>query len=154
MVSCTAVGSKGGLPAGPFLCERIVSSLGMVVAVVLISMLKVRDLSEAISFYTCILDFQLLFASPEVATFYAVLSRGPDEMHLSLISGRDAYGHCFAILVSDDVDALFNSFRDRGLSVPTRPDSPVHVGPLDQSWGTREFYVNDPSGNTLIFQQR
>ncbi len=75
-------------------------------------------------------------------------------MHLSLNSGCGANEHCFVILVSDDVDALFNSFRDRGLSAPIRPNSPAQVGPFDQSWGTREFYVNDPNGNTLIFQQR
>ena len=23
--------------------------------------------------------------------------------------------------------------------------------PIDQSWGTREFYVDDPDGNTLRF---
>ncbi len=40
----------------------------------LISMLKVRDLSEAISFHTCVLDFHLILAAPEFATFCAVLS--------------------------------------------------------------------------------
>jgi hypothetical protein len=29
----------------------------------------------------------------------------------------------------------------------------VHEGPLDQSWGTREFYVDDPDGNTIRFTQ-
>jgi len=29
----------------------------------------------------------------------------------------------------------------------------VHEGPIDQSWGTREFYVDDPDGNTLRFTQ-
>jgi hypothetical protein len=32
-------------------------------------------------------------------------------------------------------------------------ESPVHQGPLDQSWGIREFYVTDPNGNTLRFQE-
>lgn len=30
----------------------------------------------------------------------------------------------------------------------------AHLGPVDQSWGTREFYVTDPSGNTLRIVQR
>jgi hypothetical protein len=25
------------------------------------------------------------------------------------------------------------------------------IDPIDQSWGMREFYVTDPSGNTLRF---
>src|SRR5438477_12190220 len=29
----------------------------------------------------------------------------------------------------------------------------VHEGPIDQSWGTREFYVDDPDSNTLRFTQ-
>jgi hypothetical protein len=29
----------------------------------------------------------------------------------------------------------------------------VHAGPIDQTWGTREFYVDDPDGNTLRFTQ-
>jgi hypothetical protein len=27
----------------------------------------------------------------------------------------------------------------------------VHEGPIDQSWGMREFYVTDEDGNTLRF---
>jgi hypothetical protein len=29
---------------------------------------------------------------------------------------------------------------------------PVHLAPLDQTWGTREVYVDDPDGNTLCFR--
>jgi hypothetical protein len=52
------------------------------------------------------------------------------------------------------VGALFATFRARGLSVPARPDSPVHEGPMTQTWGAREIYIDDPSGDTLCFQQR
>jgi catechol 2,3-dioxygenase-like lactoylglutathione lyase family enzyme len=121
---------------------------------VLIPMLIVRDMPEAIAFYTRILDFDLASASPSEAPFYAVLTRGADEMHLNLTPGEGRFGHCSAIVLCDDVDALFASFVARGLSVPSRADSPVHEGPLDQSWGTREVYIDDPSGNTLVFQQR
>lgn len=120
----------------------------------LIPILVVREMAEAIAFHTHVLDFQLAFAWPEDAPIYAGLSRDADEMHLSLTPGSGRYGHCFAMVLCDDVDALFAQYRTRGLSVPTRADSPVHQGPLDQSWGTREVYIDDPSGNTLIFQQR
>ncbi len=120
----------------------------------LIPILIVRDMSEAIAFYTHVLDFQFAFAWPDEAPIYAGLARGADEMHLALTPGADRYGHCSAMVLCDDVDALFATFTARGLAVPTRPDSPVHEGPLDQSWDTREVYIDDPSGNTLIFQQR
>lgn len=119
----------------------------------LIPILSVRDMAEAIAFHTQILDFQRSFAWPEDEPIYAGLIRGTDELHLSLAPGSH-FGHCSAILLCDDVDATFAAFVARGLSVPTKPDSPVHQGPLDQSWGTREVYIDDPSGNTLILQQR
>jgi catechol 2,3-dioxygenase-like lactoylglutathione lyase family enzyme len=120
----------------------------------LIPTFTVRDIREAIAFYTDVLDFKLAFLMNEDAPFYAGLTRGEDELHLSLHSDGRPFGHCSAIVVCENVGALFASFRARGLSVPARPDSPVHEGPLDQTWGTREVYIDDPSGNTLCFQQR
>jgi catechol 2,3-dioxygenase-like lactoylglutathione lyase family enzyme len=120
----------------------------------LIPILVVRDMAEAIAFHTQVLDFRLDFAWPEEAPIYAGLRRGGDEMHLALAQGGSRAGPCSAMVLCDDVDALFAGFRARGLAVPIRPESPVHEGPLDQSWGTREVYIDDPSGNTLIFQQR
>lgn len=120
----------------------------------LIPTFTVRDIREAIAFYTRVLDFQPSLVMNEDAPFYAVLTRGADELHLSLRHGDGPHGRCSAIVVCEDVDGLFTSFRARGLSVPVRPESPVHEGPLDQTWGTREVYVDDPSGNTLCFQQR
>jgi len=120
----------------------------------LIPMMIVRDVPEALTFYTSVLDFKLALAMPEEAPFYAILTRGSDELHLNLSPGQGRFGHCSAIVLCDDVDALFASFRARGLPVTSKADSPVHEGPLDQSWGTREVYIDDPSGNTLVFQQR
>jgi hypothetical protein len=50
---------------------------------------------------------------------------------------------------------VFRGLRDRGLKTPGNPDAPqlVHEGPIDQTWGTREFYVDDPDGNTIRFTQ-
>jgi catechol 2,3-dioxygenase-like lactoylglutathione lyase family enzyme len=120
----------------------------------IIPVLIVRDMPEAIAFCTGVLDFELAFASPPEAPFYAVLTRGADELHVNLTPMPGRFGHSSAIVTCEDVDALFVSFVARGLSVPTRADSPVHEGPLDQTWGTREVYIDDPSGNTIIFQQR
>lgn len=120
----------------------------------LIPTLTVRDMREAIAFHTEVLDFKIAARLPEADPFYLVLIRGPDELHLSLRSGRIPQGAATAILVCSDIDALLATYRARGLAIPTRPDSPVHAEPIDQSWGTREFYIDDPSGNTLILQQR
>lgn len=120
----------------------------------MIPVLIVRDMQEALAFHTGILDFELAFVSPSQTPFYAVLTRGADELHLNLAHTPGRHGQASAIVVCEDVDAAFASFVARGLSVPVRSESPVHEGPLDQSWGTREVYIDDPSGNTIIFQQR
>lgn len=120
----------------------------------IVPVLMVRDVPEAIAFHTGVLDFKLAFASPDEAPFYAVLTRGADELHLNLAPEQKRAGHSSTMVVCGDVDAAFASFVARGLSVPARPQSPVHEGPLDQTWGTREVYIDDPSGNTIIFQQR
>ena len=120
----------------------------------LIPLLKVRDIPEAITFLTGVLDFRLASASPPEAPFYAVLTRGEDELHLNLAHDGQGAGGSSVIVVCDDVDALFAAFIERGLVPPSRPESPVHARPLDQTWGTREVYIDDASGNTLVYQQR
>lgn len=120
----------------------------------IIPTLIVQDMPDAIVFFTEMLDFRLGSVLSEEVPFYAVLTRGSDELHLSLTSRHRPSGHGSVIVVCDDVNALFDSYRDRGLSESNRVDSPVHVAPLDQTWGTREVYIDDPSGNNVILQQR
>ena len=111
-------------------------------------------MAEALAFYTGVLDFALVGTWPEAGDpAFAVLTRGGGELHLSSHSGDGVFGQAVAVLV-EDADGLFAAFRARGLDPSARPESPVHQAPLDQSWGTREFYVDDPSGNTLRFIQR
>ena len=83
---------------------------------------------------------------------FAVLTRAGDSLFLSSHAGDGAFGQA-VVVMAEDVDALFKTFVARGLVPPPR-ESPVHQGPTDQSWGTREFYVDDPDGNTLRFTQR
>ena len=120
----------------------------------LIPILVVRDVQEAIAFFTRVLDFELRFTWPEATPIYAGLARGADELHLNLTPGEGRFGHCSVIVLCDDLDAEFAGFVARGFKPPVRPESPVHEGPLEQTWGTREVYIDDPSGNTLVFQQR
>lgn len=48
---------------------------------------------------------------------------------------------------------LYKKYTIRGLDQSHRKESPVHLGPYDQSWGNRELYVTDTDGNTLRFVQ-
>jgi uncharacterized glyoxalase superfamily protein PhnB len=56
-----------------------------------------------------------------------------------------------AVVAVENVDELYHRYHSRGLDTSAKKDSPVHQAPLDQTWGTREFYVTDPDGNTLRF---
>lgn len=119
----------------------------------LVPTLFVRDVAEEVAFLTEVLDFTLDFMTTTDDPFYAVLTRGADELHVAKPGGRGQYGYGAVIVQCEGIDALFADFVARGLAVPIRPESPVHEGPLDQTWGTREVYIDDASGNTLIYQQ-
>jgi catechol 2,3-dioxygenase-like lactoylglutathione lyase family enzyme len=120
----------------------------------LIPTVKCRDIDEAIAFYTGVLDFDRPWRWPETGEpAFAIVTRGGHELHLSSHSGDGVYGQAVAVLVGD-VEALFRQFVARGLDRSAKPDSPVHQAPVHQSWGTTEFYADDPSGNTIRFIQR
>lgn len=115
---------------------------------------KVRDMAEAVSFYTQVLDFELVGTWPDPGVpAFSIVKRQGAELHLSTHEGDGVYGAVAVVLVTD-IDMLFQEFRADGLNISTHRESPVHQGPINQSWGTREFYVTDPSGNTLRFTQR
>jgi catechol 2,3-dioxygenase-like lactoylglutathione lyase family enzyme len=109
----------------------------------------------AIAFYTGVLDFERVEGEDTLDDpCFRALARGGDYIFLSSHRGDGVFGQAIAVL-ADNVDALFRRFRERGLTTPGNPDAPrmVHEGPIDQTWGTREFYVDDPDGNTLRFIQ-
>ncbi len=111
------------------------------------------DMDRSIAFYTGVLDFQLEERWPEVGNpAFARLRRESDYLYLSTHGGDGVFGQAVAVIVPR-VDPLFDVFRARGLDPSHKPQSPVHQGPVDQTWGTREFYVDDPDGNTLRFTQ-
>ncbi len=119
----------------------------------LIPMMRCRDLRASVAFYTRILDFELTDAVDDPADHdFITLGRGGDRLALSHDDG--VFG-TVVVVATPDVDAAFQVFQRRGLRTPGNPDAPtqVHEGPIDQTWGTREFYVEDPDGNTLRFTQ-
>jgi catechol 2,3-dioxygenase-like lactoylglutathione lyase family enzyme len=109
-------------------------------------------METSIAFYTKTLDFDCVEHGGNSDPTVSVLMRGGSLLLLSSHGGDGTFGQAI-VIVTDSVDALFRSFRARGLRTPGNPEAPaeVHEGPIDQSWGTRELYVNDPDGNTLRF---
>lgn len=121
----------------------------------IIPTVRCSRMAASLAFYTQVLDFERVDGDDDTDDpSFSVLVREGAPLFLSSHRGDGEFGQ--AIVVStDDVDALFRKFRARGLRTPGNPESPqaVHEGPLDQTWGTRELYVDDPDGNTLRFTQ-
>jgi catechol 2,3-dioxygenase-like lactoylglutathione lyase family enzyme len=120
----------------------------------IITTVRCRHMKRSIDFYTRVLDFECVEDGGDADPTVSVLMRGGSLLLISSHGGDGEFGQ--AILVTtDNVDALFRKFRERGLKTPGNPDDPaeVHEGPIDQSWGTRELYVDDPDGITLRFTE-
>ena len=101
-------------------------------------------------FYTGILDFKKKYPEASDTDWVVDLVQGDAEIQLSQHAGDGAFG-CAINLRVKDVDGLFRKYVERGLDTTGREDSPVHRGPVNQTWGIREFYVTDADGNTLRF---
>lgn len=117
-----------------------------------IPLFKVRDMRSAIRHYTEVLDFVMTW--PEDTPDSPVVDLGHEHMELRLTTHESErlFGSVVYVWV-DNVDALFAKFKGRGLDTSAKPNSPVHTGPVDQTWGRHEFYVTDADGNTLRYCQ-
>lgn len=119
----------------------------------IVPIMKCRNMNESLSWYTGILDFKLKYPNLTLSSQVVNLVKDDAEIQLSTLSGDSEFGSDVNILV-ENVNELFRKFVERGLDTSNREDSPVHRGPVDQTWGMREFYVTDPNGNTLRFGQQ
>jgi len=118
----------------------------------IIATVRCRSIKASTAFYTQVLDFDCLEYAGDTDPSFCLLQRNGSMLCLSSHTGDGEFGQV-VMVVTDSVDALFRKFRARGLKTPGNPDAPgkVHEGPIDQTWGTREFYVDDPDENTLRF---
>jgi catechol 2,3-dioxygenase-like lactoylglutathione lyase family enzyme len=119
----------------------------------IIPTVRCSNMRQSLAFYTSVLDFELVNGDDDLADpSFSVLSRDGGRLFLSSHRGDGEFGQA-VVVTTDKLDALFRKFRERGLRTPGNLNSPVHDGPIDQTWGTREFYVDDPDGNTLRFTE-
>lgn len=111
-----------------------------------IPVLHVRDSKRAEEFYCGKLGFTLQSGyriddtRPDPA--YLVLRRDDVWLHISSFSGDGVSGNCVYLAV-DDVDAVYNELKRRGVE--------PEMQPVNQTWGTRETYVRDPDNNSIRF---
>ena len=104
-------------------------------------LIRVRNMKASIAFYTNVLDFALVGSWPDTTDpAFCILTREDADLNLSSHAGDGVFGNVVSVMVSE-VDELFRSFIHRGLDISQKSESPVHQGPVDQTWGTREFCV-------------
>ena len=116
--------------------------------------MKCTDMEESLKFYVNVLDFDHVGTWPASGSpSFSIVRKEDIEITLSTHAGDGIAGNA-VFIIADDVDALFQKFLSRGLNPSNKLESPVHQGPIDQTWGWREFYVTDPSGNTLRFGKK
>lgn len=121
-------------------------------AMSVVPVIRCSDMARSLAFYTGVLDFRLKYPGQSRGDVVIDVVNDVAELQLSVLRGDGVFGSATNIGVMD-VDALFKVYVARGLDVSKKPDSPVHQGPVDQTWGKREFYATDPDGNTLRFGQ-
>lgn len=116
----------------------------------IVPLFKVSDMAEAIKHYTEVLDFVMTDPNDHVDSPVVDLGRDGWNMQITTSESEQLFGSVVYFWV-EDVDALFAKYLARGLDISLRAGSPVNQGPVDQTWGRREFYVTDADGNTIRF---
>jgi uncharacterized glyoxalase superfamily protein PhnB len=111
-----------------------------------------EDMKRAMDFYMRILDFTPGNEGADPEWPVVALRNGDAWLLLTSVKG-DQKPAINTNVVVDKVDEYFQRYIKRGLDTSKKLESPVHQSPIDQTWGTREFYVTDPDGNTLRFVQ-
>ena len=119
--------------------------------------IRCSEINRSLKFFTEILDFTVVTPpDPDPEEFmskYALLERNGDLVHLSSHAGDGQYGNLIYVRV-ENLDQLFSSFVSNGLNTKDLGEtSALRGGPVDQTWGMREFWVNDPDRNVVRFGQ-
>lgn len=71
-----------------------------------------------------------------------MLKRAIPVLHVSSFPGDGVAGGVATFIV-DDLDTLREELRTNGVR--------IHLEPIDQRWGNREMYLEDPDGNSIRF---
>jgi len=96
------------------------------------------NIKGTVSFFTEILDFKIARDDSS----YSIVYKDNLTVHI-LRAGKDI-GQMEFYLEVDEVDAIWNSIKDKLSDLKVRP-------PFDRDYGMREVHVGVPFTNTLLF---
>ena len=103
--------------------------------------LSVHDLERAVRFYADVLGFTEEFRVPGS---YAGVKLDAVTIHLSAdVPVRKAAGSGHVYIFCDEVDSYCQSVASMGAKILCQP--------ADEPYGMRDFVVEDPDGNYLVF---
>ncbi|HJT17714.1 MAG TPA: VOC family protein [Thermoanaerobaculia bacterium] len=102
--------------------------------------INVRDLNEAIEFYTNKLGFWLAFQWGQPPSFAGV---NLGEVQMFLEAGDPSPKGCVLYFLVDDLQALYDFHRQNGVEVVQEP--------ADHEWAIRDYVVRDLNGYYLLF---
>lgn len=112
-----------------------------------VAQLRTTDLDASIAFFTTQLGFTLAF---QYEDFYAGIRAGDQVFHLKLVDTKDpsidfvnAGEHFHLYFSTDDARAAAEALQNKGVPLARA----VH----DTPWATREFFIHDNQGHTLVF---
>ncbi|MES2275141.1 MAG: VOC family protein [Bacteroidota bacterium] len=106
------------------------------------TVIHVTDLDSALKYYTDILGFTIDFIFGD----YAGLIHGEVAIHLNgptNTSMKKLPGNAHLCIDCDEVDDYYNRISKNGAII----SAPI----ADRVYGVRDFAVDDPDGNTLVF---
>lgn len=115
-------------------------------------MLSVADMGRSLAFYRDTLGGEQIYQfPPEGDPVFLTLRFGETELGIGLVSDqpvhgrplRPASGHRIELCVNvADTDAAVTALSGIGAAVV--------LAPIDQPWGERAAYVEDPDGNLVM----
>lgn len=104
--------------------------------------IHVSDFNRALEYYTTILgfteDFRLEAYAGLVRDNIIIYINGPANQGIQKTPGQTLF-----CIDCDEVDTYFDAISGK--------DALILGPPADQFYGVRDFAVNDPDGNTLVF---
>lgn len=110
---------------------------------------RVADVAVSVAYYRDVLGFSVVWTHGDSPMVVAQVERGGIDIILDAESamtrptGTSVF--TFSLHQPENLDALFQSFQERGATVAAQP--------FDVVWqeGARQFDIADPDGNLLIF---
>ena len=113
------------------------------------AMLSVADMAASRRFYETVLGGSLVYQfPPEGEPVFLTLSFGETELGLGMLADKGVHGRPQRPATGHRIELCLNV--DAVDAAVAALGAPVAMAPVDQPWGERAAYVEDPDGNLVM----